>query len=293
MIQAEIVKKRLVQAHHLPEAMVELCPYTTTGDQITNRSLIEIGGKGLFTKEIEEALLDNTIDMAVHSMKDVPADLPPGLEISCFIEREEPWDVWISRHGHTLYDLPHGSPVGSSSLRRGIQVLARRPDLKIVPIRGNVQTRLQKLMKGEAEATILALAGLKRLNFMPPHSTVLSKEEMLPAVAQGVLGVEIRSDDAKMRALLDPLNHPGTALCVSVERTFLQRLHGSCRTPIAAFAEFSPGNTSIHFTVVIGTRDASEVYRFEKTFLPDEARDKARALADECMHLHPHIFTHQ
>jgi hydroxymethylbilane synthase len=209
---------------------------TTSGDRFTDRPLADIGGKGLFTKEIEEALLEKRIDFAVHSMKDVPTWLPDGLEIACILEREDPRDVLIAPHARRLADLPTGARVGTASLRRQAQILAQRPDLAIVMLRGNVGTRRRKVADGEADATLLALAGLRRLGEATDDAAVLEPDEMLPAVAQGALGLECRVDDDRMKALLAALAHAPSTSAVACERALLETLDGSCRTPIAGLA---------------------------------------------------------
>lgn len=214
----------------------EIVPITTTGDQIQDRALIEAGGKGLFTKEIEEALLSGAIDVAVHSMKDMPTDLPPGLVMAAILPREDPRDVWISPHADRIEDLPQGAVVGTASLRRQAQVLCRRPDLTVTVLRGNVNTRLTKLERGDADGTLLALAGLKRLGLEGKATRILEVDEMLPAVAQGAIGLEIREGDAAAKAMVAPLNDVKSACAVNAERAFLKVLDGSCRTPIAALA---------------------------------------------------------
>jgi hydroxymethylbilane synthase len=225
----------LLQAAH-PGLKTELMVIKTTGDRITDRPLAALGGKGLFTKEIEEALSDSRIDLAVHSMKDMPTVLPDGLVIDCLLEREDPRDALIARGATRLAELPGGVTVGSASLRRQAQVLNLRPDLKLVSLRGNVETRLRKLDSGEVDATLLAVAGLKRLGLLDRASGIIPAEEMLPAVAQGAIGLERRADDSRLAALLAPLNHAATAVCVAAERGLLAALDGSCRTPIAALA---------------------------------------------------------
>jgi hydroxymethylbilane synthase len=220
------------------EGAVEITIIRTTGDAVQGRTLAAIGGKGLFTKELEEALLAGAIDLAVHSMKDVPTWLPAGLAIACLLEREDPRDAFFSRGGATLRALPAGSVVGTASLRRQAQVLHARPDLKIVPLRGNVETRLRKLQEGAVDATLLALAGLKRLGKAAAVSEILEPEAMLPAVAQGAIGIETREDAERVRAWLAPIAHPATERRVAAERAFLAALDGSCKTPIAGLAEF-------------------------------------------------------
>lgn len=264
LAQAALVKSAIIAAHPTlfgPD-LIEIVTIRTTGDQIQNRPLSEIGGKGLFTKEIEEALIDRQIDVAVHSMKDVPTELPKGLEIVCLLEREDPRDALISRRGDSIANLPKGAVIGSASLRRQAQLLALRPDLKVVTLRGNVGTRLHKLAAGEADATLLALAGLKRLGKVDVVTNILDITEMLPAVAQGAIGLEIRAADRRMRDLLIPLNHPTTAAAVTAERCFLAELEGSCRTPIAGYAALT-NNGDLLLKGLIAHPDGRKVYRDE------------------------------
>jgi len=223
-------------AHGLPETAFELVAIKTTGDRIQDRSLAEAGGKGLFTKELEESLLQRDIDLAVHSMKDMPTELPAGLAIAAILPREDVRDAFISLRWPALAALPSGARVGTSSLRRGAQVRHLRPDLEVVDFRGNVQTRLTKLADGVADATFLACAGLRRLGQADRITQPVEIDQMLPAVAQAAIGVEIRSDDEATARLLAPLNDRTSALAVETERAFLARLEGSCRTPIAALA---------------------------------------------------------
>jgi hydroxymethylbilane synthase len=239
LAQAHEVQARLRAAHPdlVPEAAIEIVVIKTTGDLVLDRTLAEIGGKGLFTKEIDEAQLDGRIDIAVHSMKDVPTVLPDGLILPCILEREDTRDAFICLKAKTLAELPAGSVVGTASLRRGAQVLYRRPDLKVVPLRGNVQTRLRKLEEGEVDATLLAMAGLRRLGLADRAASAIEPEDMLPAVAQGAIGITARAGDAATLARLAPLDHPDSHLRVIAERAFLAVLDGSCRTPIAALAE--------------------------------------------------------
>jgi len=241
LAQAGETRARLMAAHGLTEGEIEIVAITTTGDKIRDRPLAEIGGKGLFTKEIEEALISGAIDLAVHSMKDMPALLPDGLTIAAYLPREDARDALISPAARHIGELPQGAVVGTSSVRRAAQLLRLRPDLKIVPFRGNVDTRLRKLAAGEAQATILALAGLKRLGLDPGEATPIAIEEMLPAVAQGAIGIEIRADDAAARALVGAINDGGTEMRVICERAFLATLDGSCRTPLAGHAVLRAG----------------------------------------------------
>ncbi|WP_316014470.1 hydroxymethylbilane synthase [Roseobacter sp. HKCCA0434] len=236
LAQAHEVRDRLAAAHDLPEAAFEIVPLTTTGDRVQDRPLSEIGGKGLFTKELDAALDDGRIDIAVHSTKDVANTLPEGMVLSCFLPREDVRDSFISREYGALAELPEGAVVGCSSIRRRAQMAAMRPDLQFVEFRGNVQTRLAKLDAGLAVATLLACAGLRRLGqeeLMNP----IAPEVMLPAVAQGAISIQQRVADARIVPLLAPLNDAATAACVRVERAFLAELDGSCRTPIGGLAE--------------------------------------------------------
>ena len=262
LAQARDVARRLQQAHGLGEDATELVIIKTSGDRITDRPLAEAGGKGLFTKEIEEALLAGDIDLAVHSMKDVPTLLPENLVISTVLQREDPRDAFISIKYGALGDLPEGVAVGTSSLRRQAQVLHRRPDLKVVGFRGNVETRLLKLDKGVADATFLACAGLNRLGLTQHIREPISADVMLPAVAQGAVGIEIRVDDAETAHLVAPLNDEATALCVAAERAFLLRLDGSCRTPIAALAELD--GTALRLRGEILTPDGRQRHAGER-----------------------------
>lgn len=235
LAQTGMVRDKIVAAN--PGLETEIVVVTTIADKILDRPLSEIGGKGLFTKELEQALFANEVDVAVHSMKDVETWLPDGLVIACILERDDPRDAFLSASAaESLADLPPGARVGTSSLRRGAQVLMRRPDLKVVPLRGNANTRMRKLESGDCDATLLALAGLQRLGMESVAKSVLSVEEMLPAVAQGALGIECREGDADIRALLEPIACAATTTALDAERGLLAELDGSCRTPIAALA---------------------------------------------------------
>jgi hydroxymethylbilane synthase len=237
LAQADETRGRLMAVHALPEAAFEIIVIKTTGDQFTDRSLSEIGGKGLFTREIEEALLAGEIDIAVHSMKDMPTILPPGLSIPCLLPREDVRDAFVSLIHGSLAEMLPGEVVGTSSLRRRAQLLNRRPDLRVVEFRGNVQTRLRKLADGVADATFLACAGLNRLGQAEVIRTAISPDAMLPAVAQGAIGIETRAGDAATQALLAPIHDAPTAIRLAAERAFLAALDGSCRTPIGGLAE--------------------------------------------------------
>ncbi|WP_426116701.1 hydroxymethylbilane synthase [Pseudomonas sp. DSP3-2-2] len=232
--QAEYVKARLEQAH--PGLIVTLVPMVSRGDKLLDSPLSKIGGKGLFVKELETALLEDTADIAVHSMKDVPMDFPPGLGLFCICEREDPRDAFVSNNFASLEQLPAGSIVGTSSLRRQAQLLARRPDLSIHFLRGNVNTRLAKLDAGEYDAIILAAAGLIRLGFEDRITASISVDDSLPAGGQGAVGIECRSADAQIHALLAPLHHADTAVRVIAERSLNKHLNGGCQVPIACYA---------------------------------------------------------
>ena len=232
--QAEFVKARLEQAH--PGLVVTLVPMVSRGDKLLDSPLSKIGGKGLFVKELETALLENEADIAVHSMKDVPMDFPEGLGLFCICEREDPRDAFVSNTFASLDDLPQGSVVGTSSLRRQAQLLTRRPDLEIRFLRGNVNTRLAKLDAGEYDAIILAAAGLIRLGFEDRITSPISIEHSLPAGGQGAVGIECRSSDPEIHALLAPLHHADTAVRVTAERSLNKHLNGGCQVPIACYA---------------------------------------------------------
>jgi hydroxymethylbilane synthase len=259
LLQAAELCRRLAGAHAAlaaPQA-IETVIIKTSGDKAGDRRLAEIGGKGLFTKEIEEALLARRIDIAVHSLKDLPSFLPDGLVLAAHLPREDPRDAWVSPRAAQLGELPAGASVGTSSPRRRAQLLHRRPDLRILPLRGNVETRLKKLEAGAVEATVLALAGVKRLGLADRITAVLEPEEMLPAAAQGAIGAESRADDAKTRDFLAAIDDAPTAARVTAERAVLAALGGSCRTPIAALAELGAGG-ALHLRAMIIRPDGSE-----------------------------------
>ena len=282
LAQAEETKRRLMAAHGLPEEAVELVIIKTTGDAVRDRPLADIGGKGLFTKEIEEALLDRRIDLAVHSMKDVPAELPTGLAIVCHLQREDARDAFISLKYASIDELPAGVKVGTSSVRRAAQLLRRRNDVKIVPFRGNVDTRLRKLADGVADATFLACAGLNRLGLAEKITQAVPADVMLPAVAQGAIGIETRADDARTRELLAPLNDADTAVRVAAERGFLERLEGSCRTPLAAHAVIKEDG-SVHLVAEALTLDGVQCWRVERRGAAEEAHALGADAADEVL----------
>ena len=239
LAQAHETRARLMAAFDLPEDAFRIQVIKTTGDRVQDRPLKEIGGKGLFTKEIEEALLSGAIDIAVHSMKDMPVEQPQGLTLDCYLPREDVRDAFVSLGPGALADLPQGAVVGTSSLRRRAQLLNRRPDLRVVEFRGNVQTRLRKLSEGVAQATFLAMAGLNRLGAGDVPASPISPDDMLPAVAQGAIGIERRLDDARVATMLAALHDAQTGQRLAAERAFLARLDGSCQTPIAGLAEIA------------------------------------------------------
>jgi hydroxymethylbilane synthase len=236
--QSGLVRDRLAAAHPDLAGRVEIVTIRTTGDRVQDRRLAEIGGKGLFTKEIEEALLARRIDLAVHSLKDVETWLPAGLVLASVLPRDDPRDAFLSPLAARLMELPAGARVGTASLRRQAQLLRLRPDLVVVPFRGNADTRIRKLDSGEVDATLLALAGLERLGLADRAGEILSTDIMLPAVGQGALALECRTDDDDLRRRLLPLHDTRSAACVAAERAMLAALDGSCRTPIAGLAEF-------------------------------------------------------
>jgi len=258
--QAEFVKAALEQAH--PGIQVSLVPMVSRGDKLLDAPLAKIGGKGLFVKELETALLENEADIAVHSMKDVPMDFPEGLGLFCICEREDPRDAFVSNTFASLDSLPTGSVVGTSSLRRQAQLLARRPDLKINFLRGNVNTRLAKLDAGEYDAIILAAAGLIRLGFAERIRSSLSAEDSLPAGGQGAVGIECRSADTDIHALLAPLHHQATAVRVTAERALNKHLNGGCQVPIACYAVLE--GEQLWLRGLVGQPDGGRLLRAEQ-----------------------------
>ena len=269
LAQAYETRERLSIAFGLSLDSFEIVVIKTTGDKVLNRPLKEIGGKGLFTKEIEEALLQESIDIAVHSMKDMPVQQPDGLILDTFLPREDVRDAFVSRIHKSLADIPQGATVGTSSLRRKAQLMSKRPDLKIVEFRGNVQTRLKKLDDGVAECTFLAVAGLNRLKMKNIITAPISTDEMLPAVAQGAIGIERREKDIKVATMLEAIHNSTTGLLLSAERAFLEALDGSCETPIAGLAEFK--NENLRFRGEILKTDGSEVYSDEQVVSKEDA----------------------
>jgi len=261
LAQAYETRDNLIQA--FPELAVEgaleIIVIKTTGDKIQDRALMEIGGKGLFTKEIDDAMLDGDIDIAVHSMKDVPTYLPDGIHLPCMLKRQDVRDAFISKTCDSLWKLPQGAVVGSASLRRQSQIQARRPDLKVVTFRGTVQTRLKKLEAGDVQGTMLAAAGLKRLGLEEHITEALDAEDFIPAVGQGAIGITCMENSERANEVLAALNHEQTQIRVTAERAFLAVLDGSCRTPIAAHAWYD-GDNSLDFHGLVAKPDGSEVH---------------------------------
>jgi len=261
----------------LSPAECEVVPIRTSGDRIQDRSLADAGGKGLFTKELEEALLDGRIDLAVHSMKDVPTIFPEGLGIAALLQREDPRDAFLSHRAHSLMELPKGARIGTSSVRRHAQVLRARPDLEIVLLRGNVDTRLAKLDAGALDAILLAYAGLKRLGLEGRATSLLSPDDWLPALGQGAVGVEIRKDDVRTASIVAPLNDNATAVALACERAFQSALDGSCRTPIAGLATCT--NDRLLFRGEVLAPDGGDfvVSELDKMLNADAVRDAESA----------------
>lgn len=277
--QAEFVRHLLLTNH--PELKVELIKITTDGDKILDAPLAKIGGKGLFVKELEVSMLEGKADIAVHSMKDVPVELPEGLHLSVICAREDPRDAYVSNRYSTFNELPHKARVGTSSLRRQCQLLALRPDLKIIPLRGNVNSRLDKLDRGDFDAIILAAAGLIRLNFKDRITEYLDTSVSLPAIGQGAVGIECRRDDEKINALLAPLNDASTHIRVTAERALNTRLAGGCQVPIAGHAEFI--NNELFIRGLVGQPDGGEIIRGEQRGKPENAAALGTALGDDLL----------
>ncbi len=279
LAQATEVQNRLSSIYG-DEVSFETVIIKTSGDKILDRALAAVGGKGLFTKELEEALLDNSVDIAVHSMKDVQALLPDELEIACVLPREDVRDAFVSLTAKSLQDLPQGAVIGTASIRREAFIRNKRPDLKTVLFRGNVQTRLRKLEEGEAHATLLAAAGLRRLGLSDRITQLIPVEEMLPAPAQGAIGIEVRKSDARTKEIISAIHDRDSGIAVEAERAFLSQLDGSCRTPIAALARID--GDAISFKGAILTPDGARSYETERSGAVKDAaalgKDAAREL---------------
>ncbi|WP_445769396.1 hydroxymethylbilane synthase [Rheinheimera sp.] len=274
--QAEYVKAELLRHH--PQLSVELVPMSTQGDKILDTPLAKIGGKGLFVKELEQAMLDGRADIAVHSMKDVPVDFPPGLMLHTICPRENPQDAFVSNQFNSLAELPLGAVVGTSSLRRQCQLKALRPDLTVRDLRGNVNTRLAKLDNGEFAAIILAAAGLIRLGFAARIASLLPVDLSLPANGQGAVGIECRSDDLAIQRLLAPLEHAATRSCVLAERAMNRKLQGGCQVPIGAFAVIEAD--TLWLRGLVGAVDGSEIIRHQVRGPVAQAEQLGTALAE-------------
>jgi hydroxymethylbilane synthase len=277
--QAEHVAARL-QAMY-PGLDVSLLTMKTRGDKFLDAPLAKVGGKGLFVKELEIGLLDGSADLAVHSLKDVPVEFPEGLELALVMEREDPRDAFVSNHHDSLAAMPAGTLVGTSSLRRQTQIRERYPELRVDWLRGNVNTRLAKLDAGEYDAIILAASGLQRLGFNDRIRTAIAPEECLPAIGQGVLGIEIRSDDDELRQLIAPLAHADTTLRVTAERAFNQTLNGGCQVPIAGYAELD--GDQLHLRGLVGEPDGSRILRAEVRGSSDRAHELGVQLAEQLL----------
>jgi len=276
LFQANWVREKLVQAH--PDLKVTLVTLKTTGDKILDVPLAKIGGKGLFVKEIEEALIQKRVDLAVHSIKDVPTELPKELHLSAITEREDPRDVFISRDGKPWRELRQGAKIGTSSLRRKAQLLHLRPDLELIALRGNLDTRLKKLEKEHLDAIVVALAGVKRLGLELRITEILPVETSLPAIGQGALGIETRRGDEDVEERIHFLNDPLSAITVSAERAFLKRLEGGCQVPIAAFAQVIDGNLRIDG--LVGTIDGKRLIKHHLEGPIDQAESLGAKLAE-------------
>lgn len=286
LAQTEATRRQLIAIH--PElgepGQIAIVVIKTTGDKILDRPLADIGGKGLFTKELDEALLDGRIDLAVHSVKDLPTRLPDGLILAACLPREDPRDVLVGHTATSLGTLPAGAVVGTASLRRQAQLLYHRPDIIVVPLRGNVQTRLARVNSGDVEATLLALAGLRRLAMTEVITAVLDPNEMLPAVGQGAIGVMCRTEDATVRGLLAALDHGETSLRVEAERAMLAVLDGSCRTPIAGLAEVT-GHGTISLRGLVAQPDGSNMIEAARESSLSAAPDLGVAVGEELLRL--------
>lgn len=279
--QAEYVKAELEKFH--PGIQVELLGFTTKGDVLLDSPLSKIGGKGLFVKELEVAMLANEADIAVHSMKDVPMEFPEGLGLAVICPREKPTDAFVSNKYTTLDELPQGAVVGTSSLRREAQIRANRPDLQIKTLRGNVNTRLRKLDEGQYDAIILATAGLLRLEMADRIASEISAEESLPAGGQGAVGIECRTDDEATKALLKPLHDQETAFRVTAERAMNRRLEGGCQVPIACFATLNTAGDELFLRGLVASTDGTKILRDELRNTPDNAEQMGIALAERLL----------
>jgi len=277
--QAEFVKAELLKHH--PDLQIELVKMVTQGDKILDTPLAKVGGKGLFVKELEVGMLEGDADIAVHSMKDVPVEFPDGLHLAVICEREDPRDAFVSNTFNSIDELPQGAKVGTSSMRRECQLRANRPDLEILSLRGNVNTRLRKLDDGEYDAIILAAAGLKRLGFEDRIKHAIDPLVSLPAIGQGAVGIECRSDDKHINDLIAPLNHTETAIRVAAERAMNSRLEGGCQVPIGGYAVLEHG--VILLRGLVGKPDGTEIIRGDISGKPEDAAELGTVLADDLL----------
>ena len=277
--QAEWVKSELMNKY--PGVTVTLTKIKTTGDKILDVPLAQVGGKGLFVKEIEEAMLSDEIDIAVHSMKDVPTFFPDGLHLSCITKREDPRDALLSRNKVRFHDLPNGANVGTSSLRRQAQLMHIRPDFVIHQLRGNVDTRLRKLREGQFDAIILAAAGVKRLGLAEHVTEYIAPDISLPAIGQGALGIECRIDDRELNDLISFFNHADSKTCVMGERALLRRLEGGCQVPIACYGQMKDGH--LHLTGLVGSVDGKSIIKDTIEGAPEKAEKLGVALAEKLL----------
>jgi hydroxymethylbilane synthase len=276
LVQANWVREKLVEAH--PDLTVTLITIKTTGDKIQDAPLAKIGGKGLFVKEIEEALIQKRVDLAVHSIKDVPTELPGELHLSAITRREDPRDVFVSKNRKNLGELPHGAKIGTSSLRRQAQLLHFRGDFELIPLRGNLDTRLKKLEKMNLDGIVLAMAGVKRLGFESRVTEIIPTEISLPAIGQGALGIETRKGDQEVEERISFLNDPPSAIAISAERAFLKRLEGGCQVPVAAFARII--ESTLHIEGLVGTVDGQRLIRHHLEGTMDQAESLGTELAE-------------
>ncbi len=277
--QAEHVSECLRQLH--PQLQIELVRMSTSGDKLLDSPLSQIGGKGLFVKELEQGLLSGAADIAVHSMKDVPVELPSGLQLPAILQREDPRDAFVSNRYANVDELPPGARLGTASLRRQCQLRARRPDLDIVTLRGNVNSRLAKLDSGDFAAILLAAAGLIRLGMGARITRLLEPDESLPAIGQGAIGIECRDDDSRVLDLIGALDHTPTHICVSAERALNARLHGGCQVPIAGFAEL--GHGVILLRGLVGSLDGQRFVRGDISGKPEDAEELGTVLAEDLL----------
>lgn len=289
--QAEEVKQNLLLSYPNYQAqphLIKIITFKTTGDKIADKSLMEIGGKGLFVKEIEEALLTKEIDIAVHSMKDMPAFFSKGLEIFAVLERQDARDAFISHRYSTIADLPKGAVVGTSSPRRAALLLNKRSDLKIINFRGNVDTRLEKLKQNQVDATILAVSGLNRINLQNQITQIISTDEMLPAIGQGALALQARIGDDFIINLLNKINHQESYICNQAERSFQQTINGSCKTPLAGYCHIKNGQ--LHLQVLLASLDGKEIYQTSRTSSLSDAIAIGNSAGSEIKKVGQHIL---